>query len=272
MARRAKFGHRPFRRVAQAALALLFLLPLVWMLAAALHPPGVPLPNSLRLLPEDATLENFGRVADFVPVGRYALNSLLVVALAVPLTVLTSSWAGFAMAGLPRASQQRWLAVSLVVLMVPGIALWSTRFVIYKQLGWLDSVWALIAPAWMGTSPFYVLMFYRAFRRLPAAFFDAARIDGAGVLQTWARVAMPLARATAGGVALLSFILYWSDFISPLLYLRSEANYTLPIALQLLQQLTRSDWGVLMAGALIASALPLALFLLAQPLFGRASD
>jgi multiple sugar transport system permease protein len=266
------FFNPPVRRVAQAAGALLFILPLFWMLAASLHPAGVPLPQTLRILPESPTIENYGRIVDYVPMGRYALNSLRVVLLAVPLTLVTSSWAAFAIAGLPQRQQQHWVLISLLVLMVPGIALWSARFMVYKQLGWLDSIWALIAPAWMGTSPFYVLMFYRAFRRIPVALFDAARLEGAGVLRTWRSVALPMAKATAAGVALLSFIVYWSDFVSPLLYLRSEQNYTLPVALQLLQQLARSDWAVLMAGAIVVMALPVLLFMIAQPLFRHAGE
>jgi multiple sugar transport system permease protein len=253
----------------RALIALVFLLPLVWMVAAALHPRGVPLPQTLRLLPAGLTVHNFSRAWQLAPIGRYALNSGLVVALAVPLTLLTSSWAGFGMSQLPRASQRRWVVLSLAVLMAPGIALWSPRFIIYKELGWLDSVWALIAPAWMGSSPFYVLMFYRAFRRIPSAMYDAARLDGDGAWQTWAWVALPIARPTAVGVALLSFVVYWGDFLSPLLYLSSERRYTLPVAMQLLQQMDRSDWPLLMAAAVMSTAIPVALFLLAQPYFSR---
>ena len=118
----------------------LFLLPLVWMIAAALHPSGNPLPQTLQLLPSGLTSRNFNRVWQLVPMGRFILNSLVVVALAVPLTLVTSSWAGFAMSQLPRASQRRWIMLSLAVLMVPGIALWSPRFLVYKELGWLNSV------------------------------------------------------------------------------------------------------------------------------------
>ena len=201
--------------------------------------------------------------------GASRSNSLLIVSLAVPLTLVTGSWAGLAMARLPRRAQRFWVLVSLAVLMVPGIALWSTRFVIYRQLGWLDTPLALIAPAVMGTSPFYVLMFYRAFRRIPEATYDAARLDGAGVLGLWYRVALPMARPTAIGVALLSFIVYWGDFITPLLYLQTERLYTLPIALQLLQQFSRSDWGLLMAAAVWATAIPVLLFIGIQPLLVR---
>lgn len=252
--------------------AALFLLPPLWMAAASLYPPASPLPQSLRLLPAEPTLDNYGRVWTLTPIGRFALNSLLVVSLAVPLTLLFSSWAGYAMAQLPRPSQRRWVVLSLAVLMIPGIALWASRFLIYRQLGWLDSVLALIAPAFMGTSPFYVLMFYRAFRRIPAAIYDSARLDGAGILQSWWLVGLPLARPTAAGVALLSLLLYWGDFISPFLYLRRPDQYTLPVALQLLQQLERSNWSLLMAAAVLVSAVPVIVFLAMQPYFAHAAE
>lgn len=257
------------KRAVRGIVALLFVLPLLWMTVTAFYEPGTPLPTTLRLLPENPTLDNFGRIFATVPMGRFTLNSLLVVALAVPLTLVTGSWAGFAMAQLPQRAQQRWIVLSLAVLMIPGIALWSTRFVIYRQLGWIDTYWAIIAPAWMGTSPFFVLMFYRAFRRVPAGLYDAARLDGAGVLRTWASVALPSARTTAVAVALLSFIVYWSDFINPLLYLNSERNYTLPIALQLLQQMDRSDWPLLMAAAVWSTAVPILLFVIVLFYLGR---
>ncbi len=266
---RLSFSKSVTRFLLRLVAAILFLLPILWMAAASLQPQGVPLPQRLRLLPAAFTVESYGRVWQLVPLLRFSLNSLLVVVTAVPLTLLVSSWAGYAMACLPRASQRRLVLLSLAILMIPGIALWSTRFFIYKQLGWTDSLLALIAPALMGTSPFYVLMFYRAFRRIPRAIYDAARLDGAGVLQTWSAVALPIARPTAVGVALLSAIFYWGDFISPLLYLSSEKRYTLPIALQILQQMDRSDWPLLMAAGMIATAIPVMLFLLIQPYFSR---
>lgn len=252
--------------IARALIALVFLLPLLWMASASLHRLGVPLPTTLQLLPVEPTLSNFTRVWEILPLGRFTLNSLLVVALAVPLTLVTASWAGLGMARLSLAAQRRWVVISLAVLMVPGIALWSTRFLVYRTLGWYDSIWALIAPAWMGTSPFFVLMYYRAFRRIPGAIYESAILDGAGVLQLWSKVALPLARGTTLGVALLSFIFYWGDFISPLLYLNSESRYTLPVALRMLEQLTRADWGLLMAAALWTTAIPVVLFILVQPL------
>lgn len=246
--------------------AVIFLLPFLWVLSAALHPQGTALPNSLQLMPGRISLENFTRIWDLVPFWRFTWNSLQVSALAVPITVLVSSWAGFAMSQLPRSSQKRWVMLSLITLMVPGIALWYARFIVYKELGIYNSLWALIAPAFMGTSAFFVLMYYRAFRRIPREIYDSARLDGAGVVKSWRLIGMPMVHPTTAGVALLAFIYYWGDYVSPLLYLQSERNFTVPVALQLLHQMGRSDWSLLMAASIVSLAAPILFFVLLQPL------
>lgn len=251
----------PARTAGRLLLVGLFTLPLLFMALAAFRPTGQAI--TAGLWPNSLTLDNFRRLFAALPIGRFTLNSLLVVAAAVPLTILTASWAGFAMARLPRSTQRRWVLLSFLVLMVPGVALWSSRFLVYNRIGIGGTLWALIAPAFMGSSPFFVLMFYRAFRRIPPAIYDSARLDGAGVLATWRQVAMPIARPTTLAVAVLAFVLYWGDYLSPLLYLNESRRYTLPVALQLLQQLGRSDYPLLMAGSLWASVVPLTLVVLA---------
>lgn len=260
------------RGLARAGVVVIFVLPLFWMATAALQRPGTPLPTAWRLWPSEPGWENFGRIFHLLPLARYTLNSLLVVCLAVPLTLLTGSWAGFALARLPQPEQRRWVLLSLALLMIPGIALWSTRFLVYKWLGWQNSLLPLIAPALLGAGPFFVLVFYRAFRRIPAAIYEAALLDGAGVWATWQRIAWPLARPTVVGVSLLALALYWGDFLSPLLYLRDTTWYTLPVGLQQLQQMSRSDWPLLMAGAVWVTLIPVGLFLAAQPWAQRAGS
>lgn len=252
---------RQARHFLQLVVALVFLLPLIFMVLAAFRPAGQPLASALW--PQEPTLDNFRRLFDVLPVGRYTINSLLVAGAAVPLTVLVASWAGYAMARLPRPEQRRWVIISLLALMVPGVALWTSRFLLYSRAGISGTLWALIVPALMGTSPFFVLMFYRAFRRIPAAIYDAARLDGASLTAEWGRVALPIAGPTAAAVAVLSFVFYWGDYISPLLYVGRADRYTLPVGLQLLEQLGRSDYPLLMAGALWATAAPLVLVALA---------
>jgi multiple sugar transport system permease protein len=146
---------------------------------------------------------------------------------------------------------------------------------LFKHLLLIDTYWALIAPAWMGSSPFFVLLFYWSFRRTPLELFEAARLEGLNVLGIWAKVAMPLARPTIMSVGVLTFVQYWSDFVNPLLYLKSEQRYTLPVGLQVLQQLDTTNWPLLMAGSVVMTIPVLLLFFLVQRAFwpeGRLSN
>ncbi len=245
----------------------LFLLPLLWMLTASLRDPGLPPARTIEWLPDPVQPGNYGAVFELLPFGRYLLNSLAVVALAVPLTIITASMAGFAMALLERRSRMVLVIVSVALLMVPVTALWLTRFLLLRWAGLTDSLLALVLPALAGSSPLFVLLYYWTFRRLSSEVFEMAHLDGAGVLTTWRRVAMPQALPTSIAVAVLAFILYWSDFISPLLYLRSQDLYTLPLGLRQLQQLDPSDWPLLMAGAVMLTLPAVLFFLLVQHLF-----
>jgi ABC-type glycerol-3-phosphate transport system permease component len=94
-------------------------------------------------------------------------------------------------------------------------------------------------------------LFYWTFRRIPGAVFEAGRLDGASPWRLWWSLGMPLARPTIVTVAVLTCTLYWSDFISPLLYLKSEQRYPMSVGLQMLQQLDRVNWSLLMAGAVV---------------------
>ena len=247
--------------------AAVFLVPLLWLVAGSLRQPGLPPPHGVEWLPSPAAWGNYARAFEVVPLARYALNSLLVVVLAVPLTLVTASWAGFAMAQLPARTRRGLLVLAILLRLLPVTALWLTRFVLFARLGLLDTMWALIAPALMGSSPLFVLLYYWTFRRVPRGAIESARLDGAGWLRTWAQVAMPLARPTTATEAVLTFVLYWRDFITPLLYLRSEHLYTLPVGLRALQQVARTDWPLLLAGAVVLTAPIIAVFLLAQRAF-----
>jgi multiple sugar transport system permease protein len=265
--RRSLRSDWPTRHLLPILVSALFLLPLLWMLTASLRDPGLPPARTIEWLPDPVQPGNYGAVFELLPFGRYLLNSLAVVALAVPLTIITASMAGFAMALLERRSRMVLVVVSVALLMVPVTALWLTRFLLLRWAGLTDSLLALVLPALAGSSPLFVLLYYWTFRRLSSEVFEMAHLDGAGVLTTWRRVAMPQALPTGIAVAVLAFSLYRSGFISPLLYLRSQDLYTLPLGLRQLQQLDPSDWPLLMAGAVMLTLPAVLFFLLVQHLF-----
>lgn len=256
--------------VLSVAVAALFLVPLVWVVSASLRAPGLPPPRGIEWLPDPVSFEGYEQLTAMLPFGRYLLNSLVVVAAAVPITLLVASWAGFAIARLGDTYRRRLVVLSVALLLVPATALWLTRYLVYRQLGILDSLAALVAPALMGSSPLFVLLFYWAFRRLPAELYDSARLDGAGPFTTWRRVAVPLALPTIVAVALLTFLLYWSDFLGPQLYLRSQELYTLPVGLRQLQTLDRTNWPMLMAGSVVLAVPAVLVFGVVQRWFLRA--
>jgi multiple sugar transport system permease protein len=243
------------RQIAAAAISIAFLLPLVFMVSGSLRRPGLPPPRSPELVPRDPSLESYRQAFDLVDLARYTANSLFVAALVVPLSVLVASWAGFAMSRLPERHARALVGASLVALMVPVTALLVPRFAIFRALGLTDTYWPLIAPALIGFSPFYVLLFYWSFRRLPRELLGAARLEGFSPLRTWWRVAMPLVRPVTTAVALLAFVFSWGNFLDPLVYVFDERLFTLPLGLRSLAQLDRQNFPVLLAGS-VAATLP----------------
>jgi multiple sugar transport system permease protein len=254
-----------WRHVLALLAVAVFVAPLVLMVSGSLREAGLPPPRVPELVPSPLAFENYSRAFELVDLGRYALNSLLVAALAV----LVASWAGFAMARLPRRAATALVVVSLVALMVPLTALLVPRFALFRTLGLTDTYVPLVATGLLGMSPFYVLVYYWAFRRLPADLFDAARLEGLSAFASWRRVAMPLVHPVTAAVAVLAFTVSWSNFLDPLIYLYDERLFTLPLGLRSLAQLERLNFPLLLAGAVVATAPVVAAFLIVQRCFLR---
>lgn len=249
------------------AIAALFLLPIYWIFTASLRQPGLPPSPSIEWWPSPATLANYPFIFDLLPMTRYIRNSLIVVGTAVPITVFIASLAGFAMSQENDVWRRRLLIASIGLLMIPGASVWLFRFQILRWLGWIDTLWALIAPAFAAGSPLYVLLFFWAYRRVPVEIFEAARLEGASAWTMWRRLARPLVRSTAVTVIILAFVMYWSDFVSPVLYIYRTEYYTLPIGLQILKQYDATNWPLLMAGAAVITLPVLILFIFLQRSF-----
>jgi multiple sugar transport system permease protein len=248
-------------------ISLVFALPLLYMVTGSLRKAGLPPPRTPEFLPSPVAFDNYGRAFDLVDIPRYTLNSLIVAAVAVPLTVLFASWAGFAMSRMSRRTAGVLVAVALVALMMPVTALLVSRFTLFKRLGLINTYWPLVAPSLMGTSPFYVLLFYWSFRRLPRELFEACRLEGMTAGAVWRKVAMPLVRPVTVAVAVLSFVFVWSNFLDPLIYLFDQRKFTVPLGLKSLSQLDRQNFPLLLAGAVTATAPVILAFLYVQRFF-----
>ena len=241
------------RRLPGILVASLFALPVLLLAVGSLRPPGLAASVGTGLLPAGPSLDSFPRAFELQPLARQAANSLLVSGVAVPLSVLTASAAGFGMLLAGPRLQRVLIALTLALLVVPPAALWVPRFVLFAEAGLTGTYVPLIAPAIMGTSPLFALLMHWSFRRIPRDLLDAGRLEGHGPVALWWRVGVPLTRPTAFAVAALAFVVHWGNFIDPLLYLFDPEDATLPLGLRTLAQLKPTDFGVLMAGALVAT-------------------
>jgi multiple sugar transport system permease protein len=239
------------RQLVALPVAAVFLLPLWLMVVASLRPLGTA-PIALQWFPSSPAWGNFAEVFDVVPLARYAVNSLLVVAVVVPASVIVASLAGFAIARLPRRSRVFLVSLCVVVLMVPATSLLVGRVSVFRWLGLTDTPIPLMAPALLGTSPLFVLLYAWTTSRLPKDLFDLARERGLSPVSTWRRVAMPLQRGTTAAVASLAFVLTWGNFLDPLIYLYDERWFTLPLGMRSLAIMPVTDQPLMLAAAVIA--------------------
>ena len=255
------------RHVPALLAAAVFLLPLWFMISGSLRPVGLAPPAGFELLPPSPTLESYQRLPRLIPLGVYFRNSVLVAAIAVPLTVLIASWAGFGIRLLRRRGQRLAIAASLIVLMVPVTAVWATRFEVFRLVGVIDTYLPLIAPALAATTPFYVLIYAWTFGGVSDSQLEAARLEGASAWRMWRSLALPQAKTATLAVAVLAFAFHWANFIDALLYLSSQQRFTLPLGVRFLQLLNPTDWPLLMAGCVVMTLPAVGVFLFAQRLF-----
>lgn len=247
--------------------ALTFLMPLLWAASASLRETGRPWPRSIEWLPSPLAWQNYRTVFDIIELRRFALNSLFIVVVATPPTIVFASLAGFSIAQLSRTWRMRVLAISVICLMVPLTAVWLPRFILFKEAGLINHRAVLIVPALMGTSPLYVMLFVWAFTRIPRDQYEAARLDGAGPFRLWLEIGMPLARPVIVAVAVLASVHYWNSFIEPLLYIRTLDKMVASQGLRMLYQLDPTNWPLIMAGAILMTAPILIMFVLMQRVF-----
>ncbi len=231
-----------------------FLSPSVLAFIGSLRPIGTPPPTTIDLSPDGADLSNYGELAGRSSIRRQTLNSSLVAAISVPAGTLVASWAGFAIARLPRRAAVFLLGLTLAAAMIPVTALIVGRLVLFRLSGLTDTPVPLIAPALIGVSPLLVLLFAWSYFTIPREIYDLAREAGLGPLGTWWRVAMPMRIDVVGVAAAVGFMISWGNLLDPLLYVYDERWFTLPLGLASLAEVPPTDQGLMLAAAVFAIA------------------
>ncbi len=246
---------------ALTALAVLWLLPFVWVLVTSLKPTE----DIIRLPPEwipwPATGTHYHEVlfssSRTARIGRAFVNSMVISLGTVALVVGTSAMAAYPLARMRFPGRDLVFVLLVGSLMVPNAVVLVPQYVLTQRLGWLSTYQGLIVPEAAMTFAFGVFLLRQFFLTMPRELEDAARIDGANAWRVFTRIVLPLSQPVLGALAIFAFRSAWNDFLWPLIAVNKPEMFPLPVALALLRGAYASEsYGPIMAGATL-SALPL---------------
>ena len=245
-----------------AALAVLSLAPLLWMVSVSFMPRGEASHFPPPFLPSAFTFDNYRELFAKTGVARNFGNSLLVSVAITLLSLLANTMAGYAFAKLRFRGRERIFQLLLAALVVPAQVAMLPLFLLMKQLGLVNSYWGVIVP---GMATVFGIFLVRQYARsIPDDLIEAARIDGAGELRIFFQVVLPMLKPVLVTLATFTFMGAWNDFMWPLIVLTDQEHYTLPVALAALSREHIMDVELMMAGAVVTVLPVLALFLLLQ--------
>ncbi|MFF5176235.1 carbohydrate ABC transporter permease [Micromonospora sp. NPDC000089] len=242
--------------------------PFVWMALSSIKPEREIREVPPTWWPRTPTLENFHELFSRLDFPLYFFNSALVAALVTAGNLVFCSLVGYALAKLRYPGKRVLLLAVLGMLMVPGMVTFVPQFVLVSNMGLTNTYAGLILPFLVG--PFGVFLMRQFLQSIPDDLIEAARVDGAGELRIFWRVVLPLCRPALATLGILTFLTSWNNFLWPLVVATTEDKYTLPVALALYSVgQNRTDYGLLLAGAVVVVLPVLIVFLFLQRHFLR---
>ena len=270
------------RFTAYATLVLgtaIMVFPLLWMICVSLLTPDKAQAATVsgdltKLVPADPQWGNFAAALSQMGSVRWKgfldalANSVVITTIVVAATVLSSSLVGFAMARMRFRGREPLFLLMLATMMLPGQVTMIPLFLLFRGLGWVDTILPLVVPAFFANA-FFVFMYRQFISQVPEALVEAAKVDGWSWLGIWWHVILPLCRPVTAICAVFTFIYVWNDFMGPLIYLHSDEKATLAVALNSF----RNQYGgvnkvnLLMAASLVTMVPCILLFLAAQRQF-----
>jgi multiple sugar transport system permease protein len=233
-----------------AALSALMLLPFAWMLISSVKTNSQLFTTPISWWVWPLHLDNYVHALGLIPFWSQLRNTLLISVLTVIGTVLSSSFTAYGLARLNWAGRRPLFGLLIVTMLLPGIVTLVPTYVIFRDLGWVNTYLPLIVPAFLG-SPFYIFLFRQFFLRIPESLSEAARVDGASELHIYARIIMPVSRPVVTAVAILAFVQAWTDYLGPLIYLNNMNEWTLSLGLTAFLTNYSIEWNYMMAASVV---------------------
>ena len=249
--------------IALIVVSLIILIPLVWIFLTSFKTDYDAIKSSANPIPNPFTTDAYNTLASGQqPIFLWFVNSLAAAALQTVLILVTASLGAYALARLEFIGKRIVFGAIVATLLVPPIIFLIPNYLIVDSFGWLDSIWAITIPGAAGA--FGIFFLRQFFISLPKELEEAARIDGAGAFRIFWQLVLPLARPALATLAVLSFLNNWNDFLWPIYVLLTPEHQTLQPGLAVLSGAYSTHYGIVMAGAVIASVPVLILFGLAQ--------
>ncbi len=250
------------------------LIPFAWLICASFRDKSVLneymfLPPASEISGKTINLENFRTLLAHKPtlqgpVGfwQYVTNSLFLASAGTFMSLVFSSMAGYALAKYRFRLRAPVIVFMLASLTIPGVVLLAPNFEVIWRLGWMDSFKALLIPG--AVSVFGIFLFRQAILGVPDDILEAGRIDGCGEFRIYLTLVMPLVRPVIGAFCLVSFLGAWNSFIGPNIFLQSQEKLPLPVVLNQYIGEYSQQYGVFLAGTLLAIIPPAVLFFALQ--------
>lgn len=251
-------------------LAIIMIYPLVWLFFGSFKT-NDEIFSSIKLLPESFNLDGFiqgWKGSKQVGFDTYMLNSILLTIPTVAFCMLSSSLVAYGFARFDFRGRKVLFAVMLSTMMLPETVIVIPRYMIFRDLGWLNTNLTFYIPAILATNAFYVFMIYQFFRGLPRDIDEAAMIDGVGPIGIFFRILLPLIKPAVITAGLLMFIWVWNDFFNSLIYFSSVQNYPVSLGLRMMVDADAiSAWNEVMAMSVVCMIPPTVIYFLSQRYF-----
>lgn len=247
-------------------LSVVFLYPLLWMASSSVRSLEEIAKSGLNLVPQVWHFDNYTTVFNSFPFWLYLKNSLLTTIIPIISTTLVSSLVAFAFARIRVPGRNILFMLVLATMFLPGEVTIIPNFILFKNLGMINTLYPLILPSFFG-SPFFIFLLRQFYAGLPKSLEEAAIIEGANMFQIWWKIFLPLSKPALTAVGVLIFMGRWNDFFGPLIYVNSDRWKTLPIGLAGFQNQYSVQTNLLMAATILMILPCIFLFFFSQRAF-----
>lgn len=230
--------------------AVAMLYPLLWMLATSLRSAEEVYTAGPGLWVKEIHFENFITALTTFPFFTYMKNTVLIACCSVIFQVLSSALVGYGFARYSAPGSKPLFMLMLATMMLPGQVTMIPTFVLFKSLGWVNTLYPLFVPALFGGA-FNIFLVRQFYMRVPESYAEAAKLDGCSEFQIWLKIYVPLAKPVLMTVGIFEFMGKWNDFMGPLIYINSDHYKTLALGLQSFISQYSTQSNLLMAASLV---------------------